>query len=906
MKTPYHHLPVIRHAGLLEELNGIPAYLNPAGYQAYGTSFSWPFYSGGISGNIDVVESLSASVVEDLPQGWYLLRTYYFGQLLERKALLKANGNLEVSSPGPIAASQSVILAELEHEDLRYTVMLRETSQGWSNKDGSGQQVFLLYRSMTRKLERVIREKMPEEGFAKLRVSLGEQPTLFPMQLSPSVLDVTGRRVPLFYSDAIERLADLLLSHRPPYGRTLVYAGGDLDYFDQFALHEVFRLLGARNLSGSSEFGLRAAARTLELQAGEESPILTLEQALEGPNRLFLMSGWNGFVSHLPVFNQLVLREDLDAWLVDVCVTESAKILAARLAPERVLLVRTGGDAHLALAVAHEIVHNYPGALDQAFISQYCDRESLEQYLTLARSEFFQIERTAETISPDPAYTDRLVAGIRAIAARLVESESVPVHLAGSGLSQTSGVVGHGLWNNLLAMLGKFGLSSEGTPRGGSLRLPYQHNEETQVQGLAQDRFFGNIPFNEVGARESALRMGLPDNAYHRLLKEPMRPVLEYTTPTQAGQRELIICIGQGLEGQMVDRGRWKDKLSARETTLVVIDPMPGPFFLRHAALCLPTAPEVASARLYQNGEWRLTLAFPRRTAPPETRTATTLLYDTMAEVSRSLREEEDFREGHPDLASYSAQGYLQSRFEPPDWNWGGGLERIDGEVSRFQLWDRIQSYLTGTEETRGPLYCRPEHSDGVPLNWDEILSAGSLIYGGVGKNRHRQGGCERAPFQDIYREPVSFRFFVPKEGDLRIPNGIVLNTGCSTLSDNVAWIRFAISSFHSSKVLDSLDMPKHKPLFISQTLADEMGFKKDQKVKVSNVETGRTLILKVEPTSRLKGHMAYLSYHHSHAEIQQDSYINILSYRSVRCAYSGLPYLKSTLITLEALPEGD
>ncbi|PIQ23609.1 hypothetical protein COW36_14185 [bacterium (Candidatus Blackallbacteria) CG17_big_fil_post_rev_8_21_14_2_50_48_46] len=902
MKTSYNHLPTIKHAGLLEELHGIPGYLHPAGFQDYGASFNWPFYSGGISGVIQVNETQSVSAIEDLPQGAYLLRTYFFGQLLERKAFLKPNGSLDVQSPGPLALPGSVFVAELEREDLRFTAMLRESSQGWSQRDGQGIQTFLFYRSMTRKLERIIENKMPEEGFAKLRISMGEQPTLFPLQLSPSVLDVTGRRVPLFYQDAINRLADLLLAYRPPYGRTLVYAGGDLDYFDQFAMHEVFRLLGVRNLTGTNEFGLRAAARCLELQAGEESPLVTLDQALEGPDRLFLLSGWNGFVSHLPVFNRLVLKEELDAWLIETCVTESAKILAARLSPERILLIRTGGDSLLALGVAHEILKNYPGALDQRFISQWTDKESLTEFLKLAQSEAYEIERVAETIAPDPAYLDRLVAGMRSIAASLVETRKIPVHIPGAGLSQTQGVVAHGLWNNLLALLGKLGVSAEGELRGGPLRLPYEKNDQTQVQGLAQDRFFGNLPLDQTGCQEAALRMGLPESAYAALLAEPSRPALEYPTLVEPGKRELIICIGQGLEGQMMDRTRWIEKLKAPETLLVVIDPMPGPFFLRHAALCLPTAPEVSQGRLYQNGEWRLTLALPRRAAPPETRSACTLLYDTMAEVSQHLRSDPDLNLEHADLAEHVKSGYLQKQFEAPEQ--GGALERAEGEVCRFVLWDRIQAYLKGNSQTRGPLYCRPEHADGLPVSWDELLSQGSLIYGGVGTSRHRQEPSKPALFHDLYRGPVSFKFLLPQANELELPEGIVLNSGCSTLSDHAGWIRFAIGSFHSGKTLASMDMPKEQILYVSEALAQAQSLQTGQKVRVTNLETERSAILPIAVTSRLKGRMVYLSYHHSVNEIEQDSYLNLLTYRSAKCARSGLPYLKSAQIKLEALQE--
>lgn len=75
--------------------------------------------------------------------------------------------------------------------------------------------------------------------------------------------------------------------------------------------------------------------------------------------------------------------------------------------------------------------------------------------------------------------------------------------------------------------------------------------------------------------------------------------------------------------------------------------------------------------------------------------------------------------------------GYLQHRFEPPEW--GGGLQRLEGEVSRPQLWARILHYMSGG---MGPLYCRPEHADGRPIAWEELLDRGSLVYGGVGTTR--------------------------------------------------------------------------------------------------------------------------------------------------------------------------
>src|SRR5262249_57728026 len=102
---------------------------------------------------------------------------------------------------------------------------------------------------------------------------------VFRIHIGPSTLDpATGRRRPIPYTEAIARLADLLLAHRPPGARTLMYACGQVDYFTIFAFQEVFRLLGVRNLTGNAEHCLNAGAVHNEILTGQEGPFLTLEQ----------------------------------------------------------------------------------------------------------------------------------------------------------------------------------------------------------------------------------------------------------------------------------------------------------------------------------------------------------------------------------------------------------------------------------------------------------------------------------------------------------------------------------------------------------------------------------------------------------------------------------------------------
>ena len=155
-----------------------------------------------------------------------------------------------------------------------------------------------------------------------------------------------------------------MLRHRAPKARTLIYASGQIDYFTIFAMQEVFRLLGIRNLTGNAEHCLNAGAVHNEVLTGQEGPFLTLTQALEGPNRVYLMNGWNGMITHPPVYRALTKRPQLDGYLVEVMVTETAKGMAQKMGADRILLIRPRSDAHLALGVAHEIFKRHPDAIE--------------------------------------------------------------------------------------------------------------------------------------------------------------------------------------------------------------------------------------------------------------------------------------------------------------------------------------------------------------------------------------------------------------------------------------------------------------------------------------------------------------------------------------------------------------
>ncbi|MEZ0367617.1 MAG: hypothetical protein ACAI44_00875 [Candidatus Sericytochromatia bacterium] len=882
--SPYRHLPVIPHAGYLGELRARPAYLGSDSE----ADPDWPFYCGGLHGEIKIQQSEFKSESWSFKPGIYLVRCYYLGQLIERRARLDSQGILETTGQGLMSGRGAVFLAELEHEGQSWTLLLREleTRAG----DQGYVQSFQLYRTVMQRTDRELQNPMPDAGSVRFRIGMGENRSLFPLQLMPSVLDVTGRRIALHYSEAVERLADLLLAHRPPYGRTLVYADESVDYFGVFALQETGRLLGIRNLYGSAIWAPQAVGMGAALQRGHEAPILTLDQALEGPGRLFLLNGWNGFVTHLPMFERLMQLEDLDAWLITVMTTETAKVLAERLGSERVLVVKPGGESMLALAIAHELLERYPESVAKDFLERCADPGSYQEYIGLARSEIFAPEKVASLIVPEPGYEDRLLQGIHVLAERLAQPGTIPIHLPGADLIQSGGMAAYCLWTNLLAMTGKFGRQGHESSRirGGELRVLTLGNEETQLQGLGPDLFFGCLPISEDGCREAAERMQLPADAYAGLLREPVRPILEFSEPNQGAQRELILCIGTGLESRwMRDHQLWHERLRRNDTTLVVIDSMPGPFLLRHAALCLPTPPAVSQHQLNQNGEWRLIQSYPRRSAPAETLTAATIMYDAMAEISRSLRESDDFRQGHPDLAARATEGYLQVRFEPPEWGWGGQLRRVGGEVLRPQLWERIQDYLGGPQ----PLFCRPEDAQGQALSWSTLMHEGSCLHG---QSRHETQG-----FADLHRQSVKFRFFVPQEEDFALPAGVVLNIGSAIPDPQPADVRFAIAASSAAVPLLQENMPKQRTLYVATSLAVEKQLEDGDMVTLHHSEAA-SLNCQIQVSNWLKGSMVYFHHYMTQPELDGELVIPWLRFKVETCGYSQVPLLKKVQVRLE------
>ena len=747
-----------------------------------------------------------------------------------------------------------------------------------------------------------VTERSPTAGCAKLSESTGLRGTLYPVHTAPSIKDrYAHSRRSVSYEDGVGRLADLLLDHRDPDTQILVYGCGQIDYFTVFAIQEVFRLLGVRNIAGNAEHCLNAGGVHNEMLTGQEGPFLTFDGAFEGPGRFFLMNGWNGLTTHPGAWKRLLERPDFDGYIVDVMETESAAAVRERLGADRVLLIRSGSDAHLALGVAHELLLSHPEAISERFLDRFADDQAWAQFEAFARDPRWEASAVAERIAPEPSLTARIQDGIVGIAAKLAEPSCVPIHIPSVGLSQTRGAVPHCLWGNAMAMLGKYGLAPAGAVAGGTLRIPGQINAQSEIQGLSRLFFFGRVPVDDPGAAEACRRVGLPEDSYELAVRDDPRPVLDYSVSDNRFDRELIIAFGTQFEANMMDRQRWLEKLARPGVTLVVVDPIPDPFSLQHAHLILPSPPHAAAPKLYQNGEWRLTLSVPDRKAPEQTRSDPTIVYDAMAEISRRIRTDSMLRMIHPDLGFHSQTGYLRQRFERADT--GGGLPRIDGEVSRAHLWERVLDYLRDGDDRPGPLYCLPTHPDGREIEWSELLEAGHIIYGGVGTHRfmldYDDPGC--TPFADLYGRPGSFRFFTPQEGDLLLPVGTVLNSGRSPLSDDPLALRYATGTFNSGKATSSRDMPHEHPLFISPSVASAHKLKSGDPVRIRNRETGQSLTMRTRVSDRLVGDLVYVPFNKDRMQARGERYLNRITSQTGRCPYTQQTSLKATEVSLEA-----
>jgi ferredoxin-NADP reductase/anaerobic selenocysteine-containing dehydrogenase len=887
----------IDHAGLLHDWRSIPGFVLPHGSDGKDQPHfhTCCFCGVGDSGRLEPKDGKAREDSVPPPRPGHGIFESYGEQTLKMAATLNDEGRIDILTAAPISPPGGNIQGNLTIDGKTSAINAREVERRFGDKGELVSQHFGLYQGTTKVTELVIRDPGPTAGCMKFNLSMMRQKPVFPIHVTPSVLDTgANERRAINYQLAISKLADAVLAHRNGKGRILIYACGQIDYFSIFAMQEVFRLLGVRNLTGNAEHCLNAGAVHNEILTGQEGPFLTVDQGLTGDNRFYLLNGWNGFITHPPAFRSIMKQGDFDGYLIEVMETESAKAITRKASEEHVLLIRPRTDPHLALAVAHQILKRFPDAVEQRFIDQFSEQESFARFMELARSDRFAPERVARRIAPEFQYEKRLLKGIQMIAYRITRPDSVPINIPSVGLSQTSGVVAHCLWGNVLAMIGKFGLNADGTPAGGTLRLPGQINAESEVQGLSRKYFMGRIPIKS--AADAAARMGVPEEAYDAVAADIPRAALDYSDASEIP--ELFLFFGTHFEANMMGRQRWLDKLESKNTRTIVIDPFPDTYAIENAELIVPSPPHPATPKLYQNGEWKMSLSIPHKKHAPETRSDATIIYDLMAEISQRLESDRELARQHRDLAKLSQSGYLKKRFCEPLGD-EEGLTRVDGEVSRSQLWDRIQTYMSGGS---GPLYCRPEHDDGRPIEWTELLEKGSIIYGGVGTTRFKldYDNPKAQPFADIFRQPRSFRFFVPTEEDLEFPDGVILNSGRSSLSDDRDLVRFATSTFNAGKSTPAVDMPDENPLHVSPSLARRLALNPGDWVRITEREDGETLELPILITDRVKGDTVYSSFHKSKGQLKHGRYINRVSHHKPRCSYCSQTRVKSAEVSLE------
>ena len=827
------HLPTLPHLGHLQDLQRYPAWLQAPEHL---TPDQFSFYSaGGIRGTTTHHRETLRSESWSLTAGNYLLRTYHRGQWMEVEGLLE-RGQLTVDSD--IRLMDDASLVELvDDEDAAWTVMLRPAA----TQPATGQRFDIYKTQMEVRQQQLILDSPPP---LPVRLDSGVHYSLFGYQQSPSVLDVTGRRVAITPEEATNRLADLLLAHRPPYGRTLVYADGDLDLFDHFTLQETGRLLGIRNMYGSSTWGAEALAAGQQLLHHNVSH--TLEEVLALQNPLYLFNGWNGLVHQPVAFERLAQHPTAHIWVIDNMVHESAKYLLAQHPRCEFLLIRPGSEGLLALCIARCLFEEHKIGPREVLENNFVD------YQTLANSSIFGLDSMVAELVQTAEHADRLKEQIQLLARQLASPDYQAAHIPGNGLYQSGGTQAYCLWHNVLHLVNK--------------RYEW-HSFETRNEGLqiahfGPRRFFGNIPMDREGCQQAARRMGLPEDTYLPLLKENVRPIQELLTSNSGSQRELILCIGHGLEARWIrDHERWYQKIKDADAVLVVLDSMPGPFMREHAALCLPLSPEISQYQLRQEGTRHLYHDLPKKAAPAHTRSTTTWLYDTLQKMGQAVATSSHVQKGHPDLAPLGS--YMNTRFSETV------LPRSEGEVCRKQLWQRIQHYM--------------QHKGPYQHNWEDILEQPHITLS--------------AP------DPAPFHYFVPQQKDFLQPRDVVLNIGSSIPEASFKQVHYAIKASTVGHAYRHGHMPKHRKLFISPALAKHYALTTGDAVQLSQ-ESAPPINCAVRVSQDLVGNTVYFSHYLSQEELQWNQTMPWMRFRVDVCPYSQVPLLKKIQLTLTPFKE--
>ncbi|HIE94664.1 MAG TPA: hypothetical protein EYQ83_18070, partial [Acidobacteria bacterium] len=111
---------------------------------------------------------------------------------------------------------------------------------------------------------------------------------------------------------------------------------------------------------------------------------------------------------------------------------------------------------------------------------------------------------------------------------------------------------------------------------------------------------------------------------------------------------------------------------------------------------------------------------------------------------------------------------------------------------------------------------------------------------------------------------------------------------------------KFAVDTFNSGKHTPAVGMPAENPLHVSPDLANERGLQNGGKVRVTNVETGKSIVLTTRVTDRVKGRGTYVSFHKSKADLEEQRYVNTITSHVGRCPYTSQTNFKKTVVRLD------
>ncbi len=94
--------------------------------------------------------------------------------------------------------------------------------------------------------------------------------------------------------------------------------------------------------------------------------------------------------------------------------------------------------------------------------------------------------------------------------------------------------------------------------------------------------------------------------------------------------------------------------------------------------------------------------------------------------------------------------------------------------------------------------------------------------------------------------------------------------------------------------------MPQEHPLFVSPSVASTHALESGDQVRIRNRETGQSLTMRAQVSSRLVGDLVYVPFNKDRMQGRGERYLNRITSQTGRCPYTQQTSLKATEVSLE------